>query len=69
MWVEETKVQFPDMTYLQIICEYADVNGCEYDILATNISPSLKQKIFQEAKTEYSMKNTVPIEYHTAMIE
>lgn len=69
IWVEETKIQYPDMSYLSIICEYADVHGCEYDDLATLISSTLKQKIYQEAKSEYAMSRTATINYNTATIE
>lgn len=69
IWVEETRCSFPELSYLSIICEYAEVHGCEYDDLATLISPTLKQKIYQEAKGEYAMTRTSPINYNTACIE
>jgi hypothetical protein len=69
IWVEESKIAHPELSYLQIICQYADVHGCEYEDLATLISITLKQKIYQEAKTEYSMSRTTPIAYNTACIE
>lgn len=69
IWVEETKNNYPELGYLSIICEYAEVHGCEYNDLADLISGTLKQKIYQEAKKEYSMSRTSVMSYSTACIE
>lgn len=58
IWVEETLLDYPEMGYLGVICSYCEEHGCEYEDVATLISPVLKQKIYEEASKEYSMPKT-----------
>jgi hypothetical protein len=51
-------------TFIETILEFCDENMVDYDEVAKLISPTLKQKIFDQAKVQWSMpkETTVPLD-------
>jgi hypothetical protein len=49
-------------TYIETILSYCDDNFVDYDDVAKMITPVLKQKIFEQASSQYSMpKSTTSV--------
>lgn len=44
-----------DQTYVETILEFCDDNLVDYDDVAKLITPTLKQKILEQARIQYSM--------------
>lgn len=44
-----------DMSHLEALTHFCETTGAEYESAASMISPTLKQKIYDEAVKQYSM--------------
>ena len=51
----ESRVAETGQSYLDAILEFCEDSGAEYDSVASLISSPLKQKIYEEATSTYSM--------------
>ncbi len=54
MHIEE-EVLKTGIGYIECLLNFCEINGAEYDTVASLLSPSLKQKIYDEAAKTYSM--------------
>jgi hypothetical protein len=51
-----------DLTIIETLAEYCEETGAEYSDVALLISPTLKQKIYEEATKAYSMPKMTAVQ-------
>jgi len=50
------------MTHLEALNHFCEETGAEYDEVAALVSPTLKQKIYEEAVKQYSMPKMTAVQ-------
>lgn len=51
-----------EMTHLEALNHFCEETGAEYDEVAALVSPTLKQKIYDEAVKQYSMPKMTAVQ-------
>ena len=58
----ETLATTLELTHLEALNHFCEETGAEYDTVAALVSPTLKQKIYNEAVKQYSMPKLTAVQ-------